>query len=267
MKCKYCDYESTEDFKFCAKCGKPSLPDEQPTVYTATIYNPLADTVLSVLKDDLFMVLCILMTITAACGLFAGGIPVINILLSIFLWLAYSKAKKGVADAKNLRCISGTVYANYILSNVLAIIVIVCGVITAFLLTVLSADNILLREVFEEAASEIPFLYNLPQAFVAVAGWVLGLVLIFLGGLILVFNILGMRKIHRFAKSVYEAVSDVNRDFYKSPSVKGWLIFFAVTNIISAVSSVSSNFWSAASAGCAAASCFLTIMLIKKYII
>ena len=271
MKCKYCGFESEQDFKFCAKCGSNSSTDQAEPVHAAVVLNPASEKLLPVFNDKSFLALCILMTITAACGIFSAGLPIIDILLAVFLWMTYTKAKNGYVDASHLRCVSGTVYADYIITNVAAIILIVCGVIISVLLSLLTANGDLMREVIRALGSEIPqfydIYYELPSFLLNGVGIILGGIFVLIGVFGLIINVMGKKKLHRFAKSVYQGVLNYNADFYKPSAIKGWLIFFAVMEIISAASSISANFLAAASAGCAAASCFVSISLIKKHLL
>ena len=83
MKCSNCGYESQEDFIYCTNCG--TAVADAPAVSL----NPVADKVLAVLKDRLFLVICILMSVSCVAALMCESIPIINILLTIFLWLTY----------------------------------------------------------------------------------------------------------------------------------------------------------------------------------
>ena len=136
MKCKNCGFEYGEQYDYCPNCGTQNAV-EQPTkqpVAEAVSLNPVADKVMSALKDSGFLVLCILMSISCVLSL-KGGFPLINILLTIFLWLTYADVQKGFANEKHLQSISGTVYASYVITNVVSIILIVCGVLFGVLVT------------------------------------------------------------------------------------------------------------------------------------
>ena len=94
---------------------------------------------------------------------------------------------------------------------------------------------------------------------------IIGLIILLAGVASLVFNILGMRKVHLFAQSIYKSAWFENAEYVDIKKVKGWLIFFAVCEGISALSSLASNIFSAASEGCLCAVIILAIMLVNKY--
>lgn len=119
MKCANCGFESEQNYSVCPQCQ------------ANTQSNPAAQKILCVLKDPLFLVICILMSISCAISLAADNLPLINILITVFLWLTYAQSRKEIADAKHLRFISGAVYANYVINYVIAGLVVILGVIFA----------------------------------------------------------------------------------------------------------------------------------------
>jgi len=261
MKCTNCGFDLEQGARFCTACGTEAAETQ------AVSLNPMADKILLALKDNLFLIICILFSIGTAASLVNDGLPVINILLTIFLWLTYSKSRKNIADGTQLRNISGCVYANYVIMNVLAIIFIVCGVIFAFAFSLLSGSADFVNSFVSGFDEAIPGLNALPQAFLAVSGWVIGTVFLFVGVVCLVLNILGMKKVHLFAKSVYMTVNAQCTELENAKKVKGWLIFFAVCEGISALSALTTSVISAVSGGCICAVIILAIVLINKYLV
>ncbi len=261
MKCSHCGYESNEDFIYCTNCG--TAVSGAPAVSL----NPAADKVLGALTDKLFLTICILMSAASALAVVSGSLPVINILITIFLWLTYAQSLKGFADPNHLRCISGTVYANYVVINVAAIILIVAGAIFALTFGI-AADAVELLEMIElelnNAGVDLGS-FGLAEGVLSIIGWALGFAFVIAGAILLVFNLLGMRKIHRFAKSVYQGILTQNTEFENPQAVKNWLIFFAVCGCISTLSSLSADLIAALSNGCVAATEILAIIMIKKY--
>lgn len=264
MKCKFCGYESENDFNFCAKCGCDANKE------TATVaYNEAENKVIPALRDNLFFITCILMTISAAAAILSGGLNVISILITIFLWLTYSKSKLGVVDVNSLKFVSGTVYANYVLTNIAAILGIISGILTAFAMLVLPGSTAeIYNTLIKEIGKEIPFLIDVFSfAAFKIAGIVIALFISFVSVVALVINVLGMKKIHSFAKSVYKGVMLGDTAFYKPVVVKNWLIFFGVCSAFSALTSLSGNFFTAVSLGASAAAMFIAAVLIKRYFI
>lgn len=259
MKCTNCGFEYPEGTRFCPSCGTTVVTEVMP------VLNFAAEKVLSALKDRLFLVICILMSATCVFSLASDGLPVINILITVFLWLTYAKSLQNKADANHLRCVSGSVYASYVVVNVCTIILIVCGAIITLALAAFSgsADFISgFAEGLGEFSSEFA---GLSEALIAVAGWIIGLALIVAAVVALIFNVLGMKKIHRFAKSVYQGIMTQNPVFENPDSVKNWLMFFGVCSAISALGSISTNFVAFLSNGCAAAATIIASLLVKKY--
>ena len=276
MKCNNCGFENQKDFGYCPNCGAPKAVEqpvaEQPQTVEAVSLNPAADKILWALKDNMFLVLCILMSASCVLSLI-GGLPVINILITIFLWLTYADAQKGFANEKHLQCVSGTVYASYIITNVACGILIACGVIFGAIFS-LFANTPEFISGFEAALSEYEFselgveFADIPQALLATAGWFIGFLFIFIAAIGLVINLLGMRKIHRFAKSVYQGIMYQNPDFKNPRAAKNWLLFFGICSAISTVTSLTSgNITSILATGCTAASEIIAYILIDKYLV
>ena len=106
MKCNQCGFEAAQDSLFCPQCGERMVQD-------ASGRSGFADQLLPALKDPLFLVVCILLSISCLLSLSAGSVPLIDILITVFLWLTYAQARKDIADAGHLRCVSGALYAQY----------------------------------------------------------------------------------------------------------------------------------------------------------
>ena len=261
MKCTNCGYELQDDSLFCTNCGAQLAP--------AAPYAPENNKVLAMLKDSLFLVSCILVTVAAGLKLIGGeGIPVIETLFTIFLWLTYSQAAKGIADEKHLRCVSGTVYADYIITNVAAIIVIVCGVIVSAALGLLGGNLEFMSQFTFELEKEFPGQEDLVRTIFGAFGWLIGLIFVIAGVIILVINILGKKKIHRFVKSVYQSLSNPYMEIANPRAARGWLIFLGVCSGVSAISNTSINLASVLPAiadGCLAATTIIAAVLVGKY--
>lgn len=117
MRCTNCGYNNDGDARFCKSCGFAMSFNQ----------NPLAERILPLLKDDLFMALCILYSISVGFSLISGGMPVTRILMTIFLWLIFSQSRKETIASNYMRCISGTIFASYVIKWILCCIVALCG--------------------------------------------------------------------------------------------------------------------------------------------
>lgn len=255
MKCSKCGFESEQEFKVCASCGA-----EQEETVTV---NVAAEKIFPALKDNLFLAICILLTVSAGCILLGGnGIPVIEGLLAIFMWIVREKAQKGIVDVKNMRHISGTVYANYVVTNVVCIIGLVSTILGGVCL--LTVEAIAFEEIMEN-------LSKIPSGFVPMVSmnlallWIIIIVLAVIFAVMLIMNVIGYRRIHALAKSAYMSVQNNNLDFIESiGAAKTWLWVFGILSCVAALGSVG-DFLTFAGAGCLAVSTVLAAVLVGKY--
>lgn len=222
--------------------------------------------VLKAIQDKLFLIITILMTASCLLSFMNGGLPLINVLITIFLWLTYSQSLKGIADENHLRCVSGAVYANYIIANVAAIILVVCGAVTAFLFELLADSLDLVEAINEEIGGMYSAFAEFSVELFEGIGLVVGLTIAFVGVIVFIISVLGLKKIHRFAQSVYLSLSEPSREIYNPHSTKNWLIFFGICSALSAASVLSSNLCGALSEGCLAAATFVSVVLIDRYL-
>ena len=266
MKCESCGFENGQDFTFCPNCGAPA---QEPTSEVSTVpTNSAADKILRVLQDRLFLVLCILISVSCALQLINSGLDVLTILFTIFLWLTYAQARKGIADAKQLRCISGTVYAQYVLVNVLSILLIVCAAIIGATFGILASDPALMNELFS-AFDAVPIDTNtLAQVLGSLSGIVIFIIFAFIGAAMLVVNLFSNRYIHRFAKSVYQSVESGALELKHAKTAYGWLFAFGIFSGISFLGTLGSGDLIAILAdGSACAMPIIAALLIKKYLL
>jgi len=262
MKCSNCGIEFGNDYLYCPNCGTATMPAAPEPVSL----NPTADRVLAAFKDNLFLALCILISAATAATFFSGSLPVIGILITIFIWITYAKSRKGIVDTESLRCVSGSVYAQYIIGNVLFSIGIVCGIVITmvFAFFTFSIDEILneLKSMLAGTFSEtIPYNNDLILFTIKIIGPIITVISIV--GLIL--NIFSMRKIHRFIKSVYIGVNCQYPCFVSPGAAKNWLIVYCVFYIIDTIGYLSTNIFLAIPCACWAVACLIAAMLIKKY--
>ena len=71
MKCNQCGFEAAQDSLFCPQCGERMIQD----VASRSVF---ADQLLPALKDPLFLVVCILLSISCLLSLSAGSVPQIG---------------------------------------------------------------------------------------------------------------------------------------------------------------------------------------------
>ena len=61
------------------------------------------DKVLGAIKDKLFLIICILLSISCVLSFAGSEMPLIILLAVIFLWIIYSGSKNNIADPDNLK--------------------------------------------------------------------------------------------------------------------------------------------------------------------
>lgn len=271
MKCINCGFDIKQDFQCCPNCGAPKSVEqpivEQPPVVEPISLNPAADKILCALKDNLFFAICILMTLGCVLLIADRDLPLINILITIFLWLTYSSAKKGIADANQLRSISGVVYANYVITNVVCGILIICGVLVGLLFSLMVNTNDVIDTIMFELNKIGLDFADFPQQLIVLAGWAVGIAFIIIAAIVLVVNLLGMRKIHRLAKSVYQSIMYQNPNFENPRGAKGWLVFFGICAGIMTLFSIATGLVTALVSACSASAAIISAILVHKYLV
>ena len=262
MKCCKCSFEQEQEFSFCPQCGAAqNAPLESETLQPV---NAAAQKVLKALQNPLFFVLCILTSVSCAAQLIESGPNVISILFTIYLWLVYAKSRKGIADVSHLRAVSGTVYAQYIVVNVVAIFLIVVGGICGLAFGALMSDPSFLSELTDLIPSEAAFASDL---LASASGVILFVVFALLGGLMLVFNWFSYRRIHRFAKSVYKGVESGTLALDHAKSTCTWLYVLGIFSGISLLGNLSSGDLISIASGCAScAAPIIAAVLIKQHL-
>lgn len=263
MKCEYCGFENGQDFTFCPNCGASA----RSSAPAAAVVNTAAEKVLQALQDTLFLVLCILMSVSCALTLIQSGPDVLSILFTIFFWLIYAQSRKGIADAAHLRSVSGMVYAHYIIVNVVAILVIVVGAIVGLAFGALAGDPAFMNE-FMSSLDSLPYdTAALVQSLASASGAVILFVFALIGGLMIVINMFSIRYIHRFAKSVYQSVETGTLALKHVKAAHGWLWAFGVISGISLLGDLGSgDLVLVLSSGASCAMPILAALLIKKHL-
>ena len=270
MKCIYCGFETTDEFSFCPNCGKniADAPSDNAGNMAVSI-NPVEDFVLRILKDKLFLVLCILVSSATVFALASGSINIIGILMSVFLWLTYASANKGFADAIQLKNVSGTYYANYIISYVGAILVFVLGLLMAVIFGVAAAGEDIISSFVEElefAAGDMPL--DLLIGLLSVSAVWLFVVFALVGvGIILVLKF-AVKPTHSFIQSIYKSLEKGEFLFCCQNTAKTWLLVSGILNGVSALFClIGFNIEGVLSSGSTAAASIIGSILVDKYFI
>ena len=271
MYCPNCGSQMMDGTIFCTNCGSPMTPRSMIV---------RGNRIIAALRDPLFLIICILWSVaTAISTLNAGFFNVTSVLLTVFLWIVYAKAKRGETPQSALRCISGVVYAQYIVNFVLAGLVCLLGILLMVVFTVLRAEGMSLSDFNMFIWEYLPEEFWSMGASIATAFFVvIGITLIVAAAGIVVINLLGFRRIHRFAKSVYEnAYDDVSLPGAKAAHI--WLLVFGIACAVSIPTSLFSvllsgsvtgsvdgmGIMSVLVMGCSAAVAILAAILVKKH--
>ncbi len=268
MKCNNCGFENAQGAIFCQKCGSPisaepsAQPDTQPS-------NPVAARVLNAFKDKMFLVLCILLTCSVALSLTGGSVNLLGLLNVIFLWQIFANSGKGIVDTKNMRCLSGVVYAMYVILIVLVVILLVSLVATGALLGASFNDTAFVDEMMQYVTLDLDLGFDISglATLSAMAIFAIFAAIFVVTAIVCLVFTFGYRKIHRFAKSTYQAVDLANPTLIEcAEKAKGWLWALGILNLISAVGSLS-DLIPALAAGCEGVATIFAAILIKKYVL
>ncbi len=259
MKCYKCGVELGQEFAVCPVCGT--------TVPRAS--SPAANNVLAALKDKLFLAICILLSISCGASVLGGGgFPITTILAMIFLWITYSKGRDGFVDVRSMRWVSGTVYAEYIITNVVAILLAVLGVLMGALVSLVGTSKELMDAYMQGINLNLygsPI--NITETIAVGLGWMVAGLLIFIGAIILVINLFAWKKLHGFVKSVYVGVQNGGATpVINAKIAKTWLWVFGIFSAVGAFSSLF-DFFALVSSGCVAAAYIVGAVLVDRYFV
>lgn len=203
MKCPYCGERIEPQLDQCLHC-KASLKNLD------LVPNLKEDKLLYVFKDKLFLIICILMIAATVVGIIDKNFPIIPWLFAAALWRTFWAARKDYLNKKSLKFSCGTIRANYIVTNVLCIMVIVLGLFIAVLLAIaMHEEPIDLKDIFAtsnlfsifHSRFAVSFVTKFPGLFFATLFIVTSLNA-------LIPNLIFIPKIHAFAKSVCQNNED-----------------------------------------------------------
>lgn len=306
MKCQFCGYEENGIFFFCPNCGQAASaptesqqqtpapdfaqnpnenfaqnPDQnnnpyysqnpQPNYQPYPTQDPAyghcpTPRIMALVKDGLFLTICILLTVSGAFSILGGKLDLLTVLLAIFAWIVYADSRKNVLSHEHLRCISGTVYATYVIQYVIAGLSAFLG-----LICILFSNNSAFLEMQEiqDILNEIPLDFTTlsisANAFLSILILVTGIILLIVAAVTIVINILGFKKIHAFVKSVYESVQNGFENFADPKKAHTWIIVLAVFAGFSFFSE-GHSFAGLVATGCTFATLIIGNILIGKYL-
>lgn len=271
MKCSYCGFESARDYQYCPQCGTViekkdqefSPPPQPEFTYEAPTPQP-EHKIATALKDKLFLTVCVLVSVCCGLSVLSGGLPIIRIFLTVYMWVAYTQTKNNTLNPNHIRNISGTVYASYILNNILGVFTIIGGICFSFLITFITSNKEMLDMFYEEletiGGSEVVSMFS--QYIINFAG-LIGVAIAVIGIIMLVINFIGRKAIHKFVKSIYLNMGMPTEQIQNISKAHVWLIVFGILNAIFALSSENSMLL--LSEISFAAALIITAILVKKY--
>ncbi|MBO5221914.1 MAG: zinc ribbon domain-containing protein [Clostridia bacterium] len=242
MFCPYCGSGMEDGSVFCPVCGRSLTAEVAENPYVAE-FDPASvvrSRIMEAIGGPLMLAICILVS---AAALFS--FELFSILFTIFLWIAFAKARSGSLSASHLRNVSGTVFAQCILQYVGAGLMVLFGFLfygvwgfaqNAF--DMISKAE-LLAELEAELGAEYAELYgDLVLSILEIHPIVFLLVFLLIGAVMLILTLFGYRYIHQFAKSLYCRFYDGTTPLCRVGAAKGWLMVLGILNCISALTSI-----------------------------
>lgn len=266
MKCNKCGFEREEDFVFCPNCGCKA-GENADTSAEITADTPAVESftekVHKMLNSSMFLCICILESVYTAFSFASKNIPLINILMTIFLWLVFSSAKKGFADYGKMRCISGTVFAGYVINWVVSGLLILLGLISSVAVSYLTTAPELTSSIEDFMNRQFGNYGRLVSSLLSLSAVLIAAVFLIAAAIIIIFNCIGIRSIHKFIQSLYKSLEAGAPALIKCKAASGWLMTFGIFAGISAFYSISS-FTSFIASGSLSAMLIISSILIKK---
>ena len=280
MFCKNCGSPVDDGAKFCKNCGgkiaeAEDVKAEEPvteevkvepaaiTVSEPVSSNPVKAKLEEILSGQIFLILAVLLSVSAVFSLAVGSFNVITVLFVIFTWLAFAAAKKNDLQPSHIRNVSGTFFAVEIL---LWVAVGLFGVLAITVLALGSSFGARFASILNQYSGthlNIPsFAYG--GAAVSVIIFVALLVVI---AVIIVMN-LGYITIHKFFRSLYQSLDSGVASLEKAKAASGWCLALGIISGIGALGSLggtASSFMSFIASGSFAAVWILLYVMIKKY--
>lgn len=280
MKCQNCGYEGEGNFKFCPGCGKEitNLSGIDP-MYTQNAPS-VRDKVLRMLKDDLFLILCILETTAVGVGVLNGNLSLLGVLFTIFLWMAWSKARGDQLDIDSMRRISGTIFAKHVINWVLFGATVLSGILITACAGTIARSTDKIKEMIDSIDMDFE-LNMIKDAFVTTFEGIelvpevitailvgIGILLIIVAIVIALVNIFGTGKLHKFAKTLYISADKDENSLVSLNGARVWLLIYGIYMGISAINNltlIAEMPFAFISSACSAAVYIVAYMLVKKH--
>ena len=259
------------DSKYCPFCG---YSQDGGSTYMFR-GDGIADLYRDVFRDPLFMIICILMTVAAALsfvskesgsGNITISVGVLEILYVIALWLIFAAARnQNRFSGTGLAMASGVVKATYIITWIVAGIVLVAGVLVLVFgplaidnidwdftrsATVVQASlispgpgssgSIPLPEGFEwiEGLDGLDGLDRIPY-ITSISVRAIGVIMMIAAVVVILINIFYIRNLHKFTKSLCTSLASDQYQVVKANTSSVWLLVSAIVSVLGIVGSIS----------------------------
>ncbi len=269
MICKNCNHQCADTDVFCTYCGatleketaapaSEAFAASEPVISQPVIsdeVNPIVQKWQQIFSHNLFLVMAILVSCSAVFSLLSGSINVISILFTIFFWILFASAKKNEVSAKQIRWVSGTIYAQKIINWVLVGLLGFCAIISIFSTSLLS--SILSFGNFSEFGEAYSFVAGIGAA---AFGVIIAIALLIAAAFIIVVNLLYFTPAHLIANSLYNGFIDVNR----LHTVKTWSLVLGILSGVSALFTIGGGFCSFIASASGAAAYIIAYVWIDK---
>lgn len=217
-------------------------------------------------KDTLFLVICILYSVNVGFSLIKLNFPIINILITIFLWLAFVQFKKDVLDASKIKYISGTVFAKKIINYVSCGLLVLGGLICAFAVTALRSSGVY-SKILSQIRSYIgTAYYTTIMSALNAGGFLVFIICVIIAAILFVLTFIGINSIHKFIQTSYKSMETGMFNVTKAKAASIWLIVFAVFNGLSALGGlIGGNVIGLVTNGSICAAYIIFSIMIRKY--
>ena len=195
--------------------------------------TPIFSKVGNMLKDPLFLSLCILLSAYCIWELVCDGLPIIRVILCIFLWIAYFKGQKNTYTYVDIQRISGTAFASYIVNYVLCGLFFLGG-ICMFALSSNSKFYDLLNETFAEEGIDLASYFREYMTIQSVFQ-LIGVILLVAAVLLLILNIFSRRYICTFLKSLHQSMINPLATPRRCVAARSWFYVFGILYLLDVV--------------------------------
>ena len=277
MKCSACGTDCADSARFCTNCGnelatavtveetRPETErDSADTAFHAEEFRTETNSFVSYLLGidrRLFLAICILISVSTVLSL--PSFPVFKILFTIFFWIIYAKLVKGEVDAANLRCVSGTLFAEYVVNWCLIGLLLLAAVICLCSAGLIGSAAAVIPSLIDgEFSALTPILSG---SFSIGVGVVFVVLLLIAGGMIF-FNVSAHRSFHHFVKSLYKSAESGTNLIEKAKTAKGWMMALGIIVGIGAVFCLfGAELVGFLVSGADAAAYFIGYVILKKY--